>query len=297
MGAIPARRASLAELVKHWMPAISAMSLAAVRAPTPGSSSRLGCCVMASRRSSSCRARASRVSSRSRLTVLAHHADVGLLLAAGEAASKLLKPGHAVKASGRQRELRPAVVQQPPQPVLDPRALPDQALAMVEEELDLPGGAVQHRDWQRLDAPSSPARATASASIGSLLPAWRSPRRRPAIRCGEQSSIAHTRSPVIARAGSASAHARRSSPSPSRCCAARRFRHRPPRTSSRACEGPTRSRSSTASLPGELAVKGGPSMDTGQSRALPRSHQVMPRILGWWRATEHTLARPRADTQ
>jgi hypothetical protein len=79
--------------------------------------------------------------------------------------------------------------------------------------------------------------------IRELLASDEHPRGPAAERCA-----AHTRAPVIARARPASAHARRSWPSPSRCCAARRFRHRPPRTSSHACVGPSRSRPSTPSL-------------------------------------------------
>src|SRR3954447_14270613 len=95
---------------------------------------------------------------------------MGVLPGAGQAASELLEPGGTVKASGRQHELGPAVVQQPPQPVLDPGALPDQVLAMVEQELDLPLGAVK------------PQRSAVSRRPPQAL-RWRRPARRSGRSC------------------------------------------------------------------------------------------------------------------
>jgi hypothetical protein len=98
---------------------------------------------------------------------------------------------------------------------LDPRALRDQVLTVIEEQLDLALGSGQDRGGKRVHAFLERRRATASASIGSDLPASRELRLRPAINFGatrttrsprasrnrssfpdtfRQSSIAHTRS-------------------------------------------------------------------------------------------------------
>jgi hypothetical protein len=63
-----------------------------------------------------------------------------------------VKPAQAVETALGQRELGPAVVQQPAQPVLDPRALGDQVLAVVEQELDLACRALELRHRQRVDS-------------------------------------------------------------------------------------------------------------------------------------------------
>jgi hypothetical protein len=56
----------------------------------------------------------------------------------------------------------------PAQPVDDPGPLGDQVVAVVDQELDLAGGAVQPGGGR--SGSRSAARATASASIGSDLP-------------------------------------------------------------------------------------------------------------------------------
>jgi hypothetical protein len=77
----------------------------------------------------------------------------------------------------RQVELGPAVVEEPAQPVLDPRALRDQVLAVVEQQLDLARRALELGAGSVSMPSSSAARATASASIGSDLPRSREARR------------------------------------------------------------------------------------------------------------------------
>jgi hypothetical protein len=87
-------------------------------------------------------------------------------------------------------------MKQPRQPVLDPGALGDQILAMIQQQRSLARRPLERRGRQRVDASSSAASATASASIVSLLPTAREPRRRPAINFG---ATLTTRSPRASR--------------------------------------------------------------------------------------------------
>jgi hypothetical protein len=71
---------------------------------------------------------------------------------APEPAREPIEPDEPVEAAGRQLELGPAVVEEPAQAVLDPRALRDQVLAMVEQQLDLACRARELSRRQGLDA-------------------------------------------------------------------------------------------------------------------------------------------------
>jgi hypothetical protein len=117
-------------------------------------------------------------------------------MGAGQPGGDLIQ-GWAKQASGGVLKVGVELVQVPAQPADRPGALGDQLLAVVDQQLDLPGG----RSWPAVgrSGSRSAARATARASIGSDLPRARTAWRAPAISHGGTRS---TRSPAASRSRS-----------------------------------------------------------------------------------------------
>jgi hypothetical protein len=103
------------------------------------------------------------------------------LRCAGQPAFDTIKPDLAVQSPGRNAQFGLDGVQQPPQPVLGLGALPDERLAMVDEQLDLARLVVLDRDGQfrvaegrpgdreRVDAVGLPKRPRAATRTGHQL--------------------------------------------------------------------------------------------------------------------------------
>ena len=136
IGATPARRASLASEEKREAPAISPRSLAALSTPQPGNSSSWGARAAPRRRSRS-KLCGTPGAVANRPGELAGDADPCALGSAGKLAGDAIEPEDAVKASRRQLQLGPELVQVPAQALLIFCACLDEALAVIEQELQL----------------------------------------------------------------------------------------------------------------------------------------------------------------
>ena len=154
--------------------------------------------------------------------LVAGDAHAHRLLGAGQAPRDPRAPLRREQRAAGEHELGPEVVQVPLQRVIEPDALADQALAVIDQQPHVELGPVELRDAAASPRPSRrAARATASASMRSDLPRSRAPRRASAMslvgtrttrsprpikkRSKEpatcrQSSSAHTRSPPRRRA-------------------------------------------------------------------------------------------------
>jgi hypothetical protein len=171
------------------------------------------------------------------------------LLRALKPAAQLVEPLGPVERRDRDLELGPQLVQVPAQAVLDPGALGDEVLAVVDEQLDLLGFVVDGRRRQAVDAlPERRAgdrdgvervRLAGAAlrappiSLGATRTTrspWPTRERSSAPETWRQSSTAQTRSSSSSGGPSRAAHGGRPRwPRPSRCLAARRSRGTPPR--------------------------------------------------------------------
>jgi hypothetical protein len=134
IGARPAERASLASLGKRLAPAISPTSLAAVSGPNPGSESSL-------RRDARDEVGDLGFEGFDRLGELAQSAqlvagdaDPCRLFGAGQAPTDAGAPLRREQRAGGQRQLGPEVVQMPLQRVVEPDALTDQPLAVIDQQ-------------------------------------------------------------------------------------------------------------------------------------------------------------------
>ena len=272
IGAMPASRASLAGLRKRSMPAISAISLAAVSVPHAGQLEQPR--LQAADEQQRARARAQRPRGRARFRrrtwarITRTSASCGLR--ARRPASRSSQTRRSRQPVG-QLELGPAVVQKPAQPVLDAGALGDEVLAVIEQQLDLARRALEPRDRQRLDALlerragdrqrvdrvalAALARAARAGRPSASAPPARRARRAPAGSARACPTHAGSpRSPTPAR-GRAPRAQRQHPLVPGgrrlhRLAAAQLAGSgdRPPNTCSCACVGPTRSRSCAPSL-------------------------------------------------
>jgi hypothetical protein len=151
IGATPAARASLASLLKRWAPAISPMSLAAVRGPKPGWVSSCG----ATWATRSAISNLERVDGDGQLAqaaqLVASDPNAHRLLSAREAPGDLRRPFLREQRATGERELGPEVVEVPLQRAVERDARADQALAMVNQQADVELRARQRRRRQRLD--------------------------------------------------------------------------------------------------------------------------------------------------
>jgi hypothetical protein len=83
---------------------------------------------------------------------LARHPHPRLLVQPGEPPADALQPAQPVQRPGRDVQLRDQIVQVPAQSVLHARALADQVLAVVEQQLDLKRPLVELGAGQTVDA-------------------------------------------------------------------------------------------------------------------------------------------------
>jgi hypothetical protein len=126
--------ASRASLAKREAPAVSPTSLAAVRTPQPGSSSK------ARADEDGQLALELRGTARKLATAadkLASDSYLRRLRKASEQARYACEPARAIERAGGHLELRAELVQVPAQAVLNARALGDEVLAVVDEQPDL----------------------------------------------------------------------------------------------------------------------------------------------------------------
>ena len=244
-----------------------------------------------------------------RLDRLGEFAQAAQLVAGDPDAHRLLGPGEPPadprrstcreQRAARQRELGPEIVQMPLQRVVEPDALADEPLAVIDQQPEVELGAVQRAPRQRLEPSASAARATAIASMRSDLPRSRAERRDVAI------SLVGTRNDALAaadqeplqasprRAGSpqaprparrpgrapraAAPRSRERRPGPSSRPAARPSPHRPRRSCASACACPHRARSSTRPLSPRLEADTRRTRLAGGGATLLSSHAGHPR--------------------
>ena len=217
-GATPPWRASCASLWKRPIGPISASSFAAVIAPQPGSSSSAGAICALSCSSSRSSRMIMRDSERQR-TTRSRRRGPAPRQDDERASGRRVRARLPVEPLREHDEGRVKLVQMPAQPLLDPAALVDEILAVIDQQLQLSVGllvrtrpvssgsrSADPRDGERVDrvrlATLPPGAPPSPVSFGgtrtSCSPAAISIRSSAPVTC-RQSSIAHSRSPPSPR--------------------------------------------------------------------------------------------------